>query len=328
MNFFRSVQPIMPPQGSALAGRVDALFYFLIAVCGLMTILIFVTILIFAVRYRRRSEDERPRPIEGSLALETFWSVVPLAIFMVMFGWAAKLYFVHNEIPKGAMQIYVVGKQWMWYVQHPEGPREIDALHVPINRPIQLILTSQDVIHSFYMPVFRVKKDAVPGTYTTIWFQANQTGEYHLFCAEYCGTNHSRMIGSIYVMQEAEYQQWLAGGAGGESLASAGEQLFNRLGCANCHRPDASGRCPVLRGLYGKGVGLSDGRTVIADEDYLRESILDPGAKIVAGYPNIMPTFRGLINEDQLLQLIAYIKSQGGPAVPASAPQPEPRRPR
>ncbi len=331
LALIQAVQPFMPPAASTTAPEVDQVYFFEIAVAAIMTILIFFAIFLFAIRFRRRSEDEIPRPVHGSTTLEIVWSVIPLGVVMVMFGWGAKLYVQQHHIPKGAMQIYVVGKQWMWKIQHPEGRREINELHVPVNRPVQLIISSQDVIHSFFLPAFRIKKDAVPGTYTTIGFEATRPGTYHLFCAEYCGTNHSRMIGRVVVMEQADYEQWLAGGSAGESLASAGEQLFNRLGCVNCHKADGSGRCPVLRGLYGKSVGLADGRTVVADEAYFRESILNPGAKIVGGYPNIMPTFRGLVNEDDLVQLIAYLKSQGGPEAPgggAQAQQQEQRTPR
>jgi cytochrome c oxidase subunit 2 len=319
--------PLFPEAASTMAPKVDQLYIFLVSISGFMTLLIFAFIAFFSVKYRRRSEDERPRATKSYISLEILWSVIPFGIFMMMFVWGARLYFLNAQVPKNAMQVYVVGKQWMWKIQHPEGPREIDELHVPVNRPVQLIISSQDVIHSFYMPAFRIKRDAVPGTYTTAWFQATKTGEYHLFCAEYCGTDHSRMRGRIVVMEDADYQQWLSGGAKGESMASAGRQLFERLGCMNCHKDDGSGRCPPLRGVYGRGVGLAGGGTVVADEAYLRESILDPGAKIVAGYPNIMPTFRGVVNEDGLMQLIAYLKSLGGPEAGAPGAQTQQRTP-
>jgi cytochrome c oxidase subunit 2 len=207
------------------------------------------------------------------------------------------------------MNVYVVGKQWMWKTQHLEGQREINELHVPLGRPVRLTMTSEDVIHSFFMPAFRVKFDVLPGRYTTAWFNPTKPGKYHLFCAEYCGTLHSGMIGWIYVMEPAEYERWLAGGAGGESLASSGQKLFEYLACANCHRSDKPGRCPNLIGLFGTKVQLTTGQTVTADEAYIRESILNPSAKIVAGYQNIMPTFQGQVTEEDLLQLIEYVKS-------------------
>ena len=230
---------------------------------------------------------------------------------MGMFLWGASLYFTTMRPPEDALELYVVGKQWMWYFQHPEGPREINELHVPVGRPVKLIMTSQDVIHSFYVPAFRIKMDVVPGRYTTTWFEATKTGEYHLFCAEYCGTAHAGMGGYVHVMKPTQYEQWLGGGLGGEPLAMAGERLFEQLGCGTCHRADGGGLGPVLRGLFGKPVQLQTGERVVADERYIRESILHPRAQIVEGYPPIMPPFEGQISEEGLLQIIAYIKSSG-----------------
>ncbi len=301
---------IWPPAASPAAREMDALFLTELAVSALMVLLIFGVIFVFAVKYRRRSPLERPRPIRGGILLETTWTVIPLLVFVVFFFWGAKVFFANAAPPKDAMQIYVVGKQWMWYVQHPSGQREINELHVPVGRDVQLIITSQDVIHSFFIPAFRIKKDAVPGMYSTEWFHATDPGSYHLFCTQYCGTGHSHMIGTVYVLKEAEYQQWLAG-ARGEPMAVAGGKLYQKYGCVNCHGVI----CPTLNGLYMKGVGLADGRVVRADEAYLRESILDPGAKIVAGYPNVMPSFRGVLSELEVLELIAYIRSLGTPAL-------------
>ncbi len=305
--------PLWPASASVGSRSVDHLFLFELAVAAAMTLGIFGSIFYFAIKYRRRSPDERPRPIRGSIALETFWSVVPLLFMLVMFAWGAQIYYRYADPPKNSLQIYVIGKQWMWKMQHPDGQAEIDELHVPVGQPVQLIITSQDVIHSFFLPAFRIKRDAVPGMYTTEWFQATRPGTYHIFCAQYCGTNHSQMIGSVYVMKPADYEAWLAGTGRGESLAAAGEKLFTRMGCVNCHVINP--RCPSLAGLYMKQVPLSDGRIVLADEAYLRESILDPGAKIVAGFPNIMPSFRGLVTEEGVLELIAYIRSLGTPAL-------------
>ena len=302
--------PLWPTAASPAAREMDALFLSELAVSALMVLLIFGCIFVFAIKYRRRSPDERPRPIRGSMALETVWSAIPLVIFLVFFFWGAKIFFANAGPPSDSMQIYVIGKQWMWYVQHSEGQREINELHVPAGRNVQLIITSQDVIHSFFIPAFRIKKDAVPGMYTTEWFHATEPGSYHLFCAQYCGTSHSHMIGTVYVMKPAAYQQWLTGGRG-ESMAVAGAKLYQRLGCANCHGVI----CPSLDGVYMKNVGLADGRIVRADEAYLRESILEPGAKIVAGYPNVMPSFRGQVRETEILELIAYIRSLGTPAL-------------
>jgi cytochrome c oxidase subunit 2 len=228
---------------------------------------------------------------------------------MVMFGWGAVLYVRNAQAPAGTFEIYVVGKQWMWKLQHPEGNREINELHVPIGVPIRLIMTSEDVIHSFYVPAFRIKQDVLPGRYTTMWFQPTRPGKYHLFCAEYCGNQHAGMGGWVYVMEPAEYEKWLTGGSSGESMAASGQALFERLGCNTCHRPEGSGRGPSLVGLLGRQVPLMDGRTVVADEGYVRESILNPRAKILLGFQPLMPTFQGQVSEEQLLQLLAYIKS-------------------
>ncbi|HVO80374.1 MAG TPA: cytochrome c oxidase subunit II [Terriglobales bacterium] len=295
-----------------MSGRVDALFIFLLVVCGFMTIAIFVLILFFAARYRRRPGFEAEQ-IEGSNALELTWSIVPLAIFMVIFTWGAVIYFQGRTPPQGADEIYVVAKQWMWKLQHEGGQREINELHVPVGRDIKMIMTSQDVIHSFYVPAFRIKQDVLPGRYTTAWFHATRAGTYHLFCAEYCGTQHSGMIGQVVVMEPAQYEAWLAGGTSGAPLAVTGQKLFAELGCSTCHRSDAQGRGPDLDGVFGKPVLLEDGRTVTVDEDYVRESILSPAAKVVKGFKPIMPTFQGIVSEEQVNALVAYVKSLAQP---------------
>src|SRR6202163_3696346 len=314
--------PFQPEQASPIPKSVDQLYLFLTAVTLFFTALIFSIIFYFMIKYRRRSPNERPRAIEGSFPLEVLWTVIPTLIVAVIFVWGSTLYFQNAEPPKGAMEIFVTGKQWMWKGEHPEGQREINELHVPLGRAVKLTMTSEDVIHSFYMPAFRVKFDVLPGRYTTAWFNPTKPGKYHLFCAEYCGTLHSGMIGSIYVVEPAEYETWLAGGAGGESLAANGQKLFEYLACANCHRTDKPGRCPNLTGVFGKPVQLTTGETVKADEAYIRESILNPGAKIVAGYQNIMPSFQGLVTEEDLLQLIEYIKALSTQPVQQAAPAP------
>ena len=301
--------PLFPEQASTLASRVDDLFFFLVAVSVLFAGLIFVLILVFAIKYRRRNDDERPAAISGNLYLEILWTTVPLALTMVMFVWGAKLFFVTYYPPSDALEITVVAKQWMWKVQHPEGQAEINELHIPAGRPVKLVMTSQDVIHDFFVPAFRVKKDVLPGRYTTVWFEATQPGSYHLFCAQYCGTQHSGMVGRIIVMQPSDFQAWLSGGTALVSMASAGEKLFQQLGCASCHLSNDSGRGPSLVGLFGKKVSLRGGRSVTADETYIRESILTPQAKVVAGFQAIMPTFKGLISEDGIMQILAYVKS-------------------
>jgi cytochrome c oxidase subunit 2 len=323
--------PLWPTAASTSAHNLDALFIFLLAVCGAVTLLIFVLIFVFVIKYRHGKH--KAVPIEGSTSLEIAWSLIPLGIFMIFFGWGASIYFKEAMPPKDSMEIFVVGKQWMWKVQHPDGVREIDQLHVPAYRDIRLTMISQDVIHGFYIPAFRIKADVLPGRYTTTWFHATKPGVYHLFCSQYCGTMHSGMIGDIVVMEPAEYAAWLQSGGGEGSLASTGQKIFQQLGCTSCHRSDTQGRGPNLQGLYGNPVLLDDGSTVAADDNYIRESILNPGAKIVAGFKPIMPTFQGILSEDQVLALISYIKSiatpaqrepvSNRPAVPAQAGAPQ-----
>ena len=306
-----------------MAGRVDALYFFLVGITIFFSVLIASLEIYFAIKYRRRSKEEYPEPVEGSMKLEFIWIIIPFALSMVMFVWGASVYFALYRPPENALEIYVVAKQWMWKFQHPDGQREINELHVPVNQKVKLIMATEDVIHSFYVPAFRVKADVVPGRYTTTWFQGTKPGRYHLFCAEYCGTNHSAMGGWVEVMEPADYQAWMSGGTTEMSFSALGQKLFRDLACYTCHRSDATGRGPVLEGLFGKTVTLAGGGTVKADEAYIRESILDPRAKVVAGFEPIMPTFQGLISEEQLLQLLAYIRSIGpsqGQAAATGAP--------
>jgi cytochrome c oxidase subunit II len=305
---------MFPPRASTSAAQVDALYGYLLIVSGVMTLLIFLSVLCFAIKYRRKDPDEVPKPIHGSIPLEITWSVIPFFFMLVMFAWGTKLYFENYTPPTtGTLDIYVTGKQWMWKVQYPGGQREIDELHVPIGRPVKLILASEDVIHSFYLPAFRLKHDVVPGSYQTFWFQPTKAGRYHIFCAEYCGTNHSRMIGWVTVMDPAAYANWLSSGETVAPLAQLGEKLFEQYGCMTCHVTDAPKAAPSLNNVFGHPVALEGGGTVIADEAFLRESILNPDRKVVRGYkPDVMPAFQGQLNEDQLLQLLVYIKSLSG----------------
>lgn len=298
-----------PEQASTVAGEVDLLFYFLVAVSVFFASLIFFLIYVFAVRYRRRSEDEKPQQIPGILRLELAWSIIPLILTMVVFVWGARIYFDTYSPPKGAMEIYVVGKQWMWHIQHPTGQREINELHIPVNQPVKLTMATEDVIHSFYVPAFRVKRDVVPGRYTTMWFEATKTGEYHLFCAEYCGTKHSAMIGKVVVQEPADFQNWLSGGTQNEPLEVIGEKKFQQFACQTCHADKPNSRGPSLAGIFGESIKLQNGQSVVVDEEYIRESVLQPNAKIAAGYKPVMPTFKGQISEVGLLQITAYIKS-------------------
>src|SRR5262245_20569251 len=303
--------PFFPEQASNFAFEVDLFYLFLFALTGFFTVLIGVAAVYFLIKYRRRSQGEVPEQIEGHLKLEIAWTVIPFVISMFIFAWGAKLYYQMYTDPKDALEIFVTGKQWMWRAQHPDGQREINELHVPLGRRVKLTMTSEDVIHSYYIPAFRTKTDVVPGRYTTSWFTPTKVGTYHVFCAEYCGTQHSGMIGKVIVMDYSDYQAWLRGVPREKSPAEAGQQLFTSLACNNCHLETGAGRGPSLQGLFGKDVKLANGATVKVDEAYLRESILNPGAKVVAGYTNDMPTFQGLVTEEQVAMIIQYIKSIG-----------------
>jgi cytochrome c oxidase subunit 2 len=314
--------PLFPDSASTMAGRVDALYLTLVGLTAFFSLLIAGLIVFYAIRYRRRKVDDVGERIHGALTLEVAWSVIPFFITMGLFVWGASVFFAMSRPPEETENIYVVGKQWMWKFQHLDGQREIDELHVPVGRAVKLIMTSEDVIHDVFVPAFRIKADVLPGRYTSIWFTPTKPGRYHLFCAEYCGTRHSGMTGEVVVMDPTEYQAWLSGGAPEGTLASAGEKLFTDLACNTCHRPDAQGRGPVLNGLFGTAVKLQGGQQAVVDEAYIRESILQPSAKITAGYQPIMPTFQGLVSEEQLLQLVEYVKSLKAPQAttgPASA---------
>jgi cytochrome c oxidase subunit 2 len=308
--------PLFPEQASTFAGHVDAFYLFMVVVCGGVSVLIFLTIFFFAVKYRRTPENELAQEQEPPHLLETAWIVVPTLIFMVMFVWGAWIFFRLSRVPDNALDVYATGRQWMWKFQHPSGQREINTLHVPVGRPIRITMASEDVIHSLYFPAFRTKADVLPNRYRTLWFQATKTGRFHIFCAEYCGTLHSGMIGWVEVMEPTEYQRWLAGGTEG-SLASQGEKLFQKYACNTCHTNDATARGPVLVGLYNAPKRLTGGTTVTADDNYIRESILNPQAKIAEGFQPIMPTFQGQLSEEDLIKLLAYVKSLAPPATGA-----------
>jgi len=309
--------PLFPPSASTVSGEMDALYLFIVAVCAFFTVLVAALVVIFTLKFRRKHPDDVGEDIHGSLALELTWTFIPFVLSMVMFGWGAKVYFDLARPPRDAMDIFVVGKQWMWKVQHPEGVREINEMHVPIGRPVRITLASEDVLHDYSIPAFRVKMDAVPGKLTTMWFEATTPGTYHIFCAEYCGTKHSGMVGQVIAMLPQDYEAWLAGGRSTGTAVENGERLFTNLSCNTCHKTDSTGRGPSLLGVFGNTVTLTDGRRVVADENYLRESIMNSQAKVVLGYQPIMPAFQGMVSEENLLQLIAYIKTLK-PAAPAA----------
>ena len=308
---------LLPQAASDLAASVDHITVFLTVVSVFFAGLISLLVLVFATRYRRRHPGERAEQIEGSLPLEIFWTVIPLAIALFSFAWGARVFFQMNTMSDGALPISITGKQWMWKMQHPEGRREINDLHVPVGVPVELTMISEDVIHSFFVPALRTKRDVLPGRYSKLAFVASKVGVYDIFCAEYCGTKHSKMIGKLHVLEDSQYQAWLSGVPSGPAPREDGAQLFAALRCNTCHSDQDNARGPSLTGLFGTDVPLTDGQVVKADLDYMRESILKPTAKLVAGYQPLMPTYAGQLNEEQIQQLIAYMRSLGA-ASPAS----------
>jgi cytochrome c oxidase subunit 2 len=311
---------LWPQTASTQAQQVDALFIFLLLVSAIAVLVIATLIVVFAIKYRRKP-GQQPPLVQTSVPLEIAWTAIPFGLMLVMFGWGAGLYIHMNRPPSDALEVNVIAKQWMWKIQHSTGAREINELHVPIGRPVKLVMTSQDVIHSFFIPAFRVKADVVPGRYHSEWFTATVPGEYHLFCAEYCGDNHSAMIGKVVAMEPAKYQAWLAGVSPDLSPVAAGEKLFTEKACITCHGqrgPGLSGRYGTKRRVIEEGIE----KEVVADDAYLRESILNPSKQIVVGYPPLMPTFQGQLTEEQILDLIAYIKSlhEAAPGEPGPAP--------
>jgi cytochrome c oxidase subunit II len=313
--------PIHPPQASSIAGEVDSLALLMLIASLLIAIAIFICIVVFCVKYRRGPGNTIGRPDRGTTPIEITWTIIPLALCLIPFLWGARIYLEEAQPPADALEVYVVAKQWMWKTEQAGGQEEINTLHVPTERAVKLTMTSQDVIHSFYVPAFRVKADVLPGRYTTLWFKATQPGQYMLYCAQYCGTNHAAMTGQVVAMAPGDYANWLNTGATAfQSPAAQGRKLFQQFGCVECHE---AGRAPPLQGLFGQPVLLSDGSTVIANENYIRQKLLTPGATIPAGYQPIMPSFAGRLSEEDILALIAYIKSIG-PGPGASVPLPQP----
>jgi cytochrome c oxidase subunit II len=313
--------PLFPEQASSFAWQVDYLYFYLILVSVAFSIPIVLAIFYFFVKYREKEKYATPDEIHGSIMLETVWSIIPFVVSMTIFLGGAIIFYNQTRVPAESMEIYVVGKQWMWKFQHGTGQREINELHVPVNRKIKLTMTTEDVLHDVYIPAFRTKADVVPGRYTTLWFEATKPGKYHLYCAEYCGLNHSGMGGWVYVLPQDEFDNWLAGGGSNQTPVEAGRELFtNKLGCASCHAGGESQRGAKLEGIFGTDIKLNNGQLVKADDEYIRNSILNPSSQIVEGYQPIMPTFKGQVTEEQLVSLVAYIKSLSGNAGNTSSP--------
>jgi cytochrome c oxidase subunit 2 len=312
--------PIFPDQASTFAKDVDALYFFILATCALFAIGVSIAVVYFGIRYHKKHDGEIGARIEGSLPLELLWSVIPTIIAMVMFGWGASVFYHLRRPPAEAMHIYAVGKQWMWKFQHMEGQREINELHIPAGQPVRITISSEDVLHSLFFPAFRTKMDAIPGRYTELWFEAQTPGQYHIFCTEYCGTNHSGMIGTVTVLEPAQFQAWQQGGGMEGTLAQRGAKLFADLACSTCHLDTGQGRGPSLKDIVGTTVALQDGSSAVVDEAFLRESILNSQAKIAKGFQPLMPTFQGLISEENLVALIEHVKSLSPKATATAAP--------
>lgn len=310
---------LFPPEASSTAQQVDWIYFALTALTFLICAIVFLPIIFFAIKYRTGSTADRSNPRVESILIESGWTIVPLVIFIGLFGWGAIVYFQIERPPRDALQVQVVGKQWMWKLQHAEGKSEINELHLPVGRAVTLTMTSQDVIHSFFVPAFRVKQDVVPGRYSSEWFKPSKPGEYHIFCAQYCGTHHSGMIGRVVVMEPIDYEHWLSTGQSTESIVLAGERLFRERGCSGCHSLNSKFHAPLLDGVFGKPAPLEGGNIVTADERYMRDSILLPGKEIARGYQNIMPSYTGQLSEEEIMQLIAYLKSIGNQNPPGES---------
>jgi cytochrome c oxidase subunit 2 len=312
-KFVSHSSPFWPAGATWHASAVKLLFIGLLAMSFLVLLLLVTLLLRFAIHYRAGNANaDRDRRVKKSWVIETAWTTATFVGFLFLFVAGARLYLDLYDPPKDALPVYVVGKQWMWHVQHVGGQREINELHTPVGRAVRLIMSSQDVIHSFFIPAFRIKHDVLPLATEELWFRPEKTGVFHLFCAEYCGTDHSRMTGRIVVLTPEAYAQWLQHQDTGGTLAAQGEKLFRQFGCGGCHGAGSSVRAPLLDGLYGKRVALSDGTLEIADERYLRDSIVKPRAKVTAGYEPVMPSYEGKVSEDELIKLVAYLKSLGG----------------
>jgi cytochrome c oxidase subunit II len=299
---------LFPPEASKIAPQMDALYFFMVLISLIGLTIVVLLVVSFSILYSKKRHPVAVQ-IEGSTLLEATWTIIPLGLFLIMFVWGSLIYFRIYTPPANAMNIYVVGKQWMWKAEHPGGQHEINALHVPTGRAIQLTLISQDVFHSFSIPAFRVKREAIPGRYTNVWFEATTPGTYHLFCTQYCGTNHSAMVGDIVVLTPDDYKKWLAESTSGTSLAQNGERLFASLSCNACHSGRANSRGPSLAGVYGSHLMLANGGTQLADEAYLRDAILNPSDHMTQGFAPIMPTYQGQISEDGVIALVEFIKS-------------------
>ncbi|HTV51224.1 MAG TPA: cytochrome c oxidase subunit II [Steroidobacteraceae bacterium] len=309
--------PFWPQSAAQSAGVVDRIVIAELALIGLVMFLVLFMMLRYCIRYRQGSTRERKAVGSGSWHVEIGWTAATLVGFFVLFGFGANAYlFLYKTPARADLEIFVVGKQWMWKVQHPGGQREIDAMHLPVDRTVRVILASQDVIHSFFIPAFRLKHDVVPGQFESFWFRPTRIGSFRLECSEFCGTDHAHMTGTVTVMSQSDYARWLNDQGVSGSLAEQGRAVFERFGCSGCHDARSSTHAPLLTGLYGSVVHLADGSAVIADERYIRDCILLPARQRVAGYPPVMPSFAGQLSEEDLVRLLAYLQSLSQGATP------------
>ncbi len=316
--------PIAPEQASNFAYWHDLIFYTLSALTAVFTILVGVLVISFVIKYKKGSNADRSNPPHESKIMEFTWIVIPTGLGLVMFFAGAKLFLDMRTPPANAMEVYVIGKQWMWHSQHSNGVRENNTLHVPLGKPVKLTMISQDVIHAFYIPEFRTQYHVVPGRYTQQWFVPTRVGRYQLFCNVYCGTQHSEMGGYVYVMPPDDFEKWLENGGDTVkpmSLEQSGQKVYNRLGCNNCHGAKSNMRAPSLAGIYQSKRRMTDNSVAVADEAYLRESILRPYNRVNYGYEKQMPEYAGTVTEEEVLQLISYMKTLGGAGDVEGAPK-------
>lgn len=312
LNAADAGQSFMPPAGTAIAGDVDNLYSFLLWSSFVGAGILIAGMIFFVLKYKRKSNSDKTPYISHSAALEFLWSFIPLVMFLVMFGWGWKIYHEMRTMPENAFEVQVQAKQWAWDFLYKSGKVSTNDFYVPVGKPVKLIMTSDDVLHSFFIPSMRIKQDVVPGRYTTLWFNAEKTGDYQIFCTEYCGAAHSGMLAKMHVVSQADFEKWLQENEEGLSLAQKGEKLYNSKGCVACHSVDGSPKVgPTWKAIWGQqGRELASGDKVNVDENYIRESILNPNAKIAKGYPQgVMPAQQGLLTEQQLTALIEYIKT-------------------
>jgi cytochrome c oxidase subunit 2 len=301
-----------PGQSSTIANEVDSLFYFIFYLSIFFFVLVTGGSFYFAWRYRKKGKDTFTTGLSHNTSLEVFWTVVPTILVFIIFVWGFKTYLKMNIPPENALQIKVTAQKWFWGFSYPQGATTTNEIVVPVNKPVNLLMSSQDVIHSFYVPGFRVKMDVIPNRYSTLWFQPTEQGEFDLFCTEYCGKGHSEMIGKVRVVSDQEYQSWLDSNTGENDLPPDewGAQLYKSKACFTCHSIDGTPNVgPTFKGVFGSTAELTDGSTVTVDENYIRQSILEPQSQIVAGFQPVMPTFQGQLKEAEIDALIAYLKT-------------------